>query len=208
MLGAVWFHRVAIGTIVAALCWLSAWIAARALVVQEPLSRADVLLVLAGAKVYGERVTYAAHLFLDGRAGRIVLTNDGNLQSWSRTLQRNPLSVERATLMLGRLGVPAANIEALQGRVDSTHDEALLMRRYAEAHHVKSIVVVTSGYHTRRASWTLRRVFRGTGIQIGIEPAPPQPDTPSPMTWWWSARGWPMVAGEYMKLVYYRFRYA
>jgi uncharacterized SAM-binding protein YcdF (DUF218 family) len=192
----------------AALCWVSAWVAARALVVEEPLPRADVLLVLAGAGVYGERVTHAARLFFDGRSGKIVLTNDGSLQSWSRTLQRNPLSVERAMLLLGRLGVPPGNVEALQGRVASTYDEALLMRRYAEAHQLTSIVVVTSGYHTRRASWTLRRVFRGTGIQIGIEPAPLQPGTPSPATWWWSARGWPMVAGEYVKLVYYRFRHA
>jgi hypothetical protein len=25
--------------------------------------------------------------------------------------------------------------------------------------------------------------------------------------WWLQARGWPMVAGEYFKLIYYRFQY-
>jgi len=31
--------------------------------------------------------------------------------------------------------------------------------------------------------------------------------TPTPGTWWFSPRGWQTVAGEYVKMVYYRVSY-
>jgi uncharacterized SAM-binding protein YcdF (DUF218 family) len=197
-----------VGIIVVAvsLWWGLAWAAARALVVKVALPRADVLLVLSGAPTYRERFLYAARLFVEGRASKILLTNDGVKGSWSRTLQKNPLLSERATLQMTWAGVPPDRIEVLPGRVSSTHDEAQLMRQYAQAHAIRSILVVTSGFHTRRALWTLRQVFRGTEIKVGVEAAIPESMT-SPGTWWWHVRGWQMVPVEYVKLAYYRLRY-
>jgi uncharacterized SAM-binding protein YcdF (DUF218 family) len=197
----------AVALLAASLAWVLAWVAARALIVEERLPRADAVLVLAGAPVYGERLEHAASLFRDGRAPLVLLTDDGSLQSWSRTLQRNPLSVERGVMRLVRAGVPTADIDVLPGRVTSTVDEAARARRYAEAHGLKTVLVVTSMYHTRRALWTVRRAFSGSGVRIGIEPAAPT-TTPSPGAWLVQARGWPMVAGEYVKLLYYWLRYA
>jgi len=191
----------------AGVVWLLAWGAARALVVSERLPRADVLLVLAGAPVYAERIAHAAALYHEGRAARVLLTNDGSPQSWSRTLQRNPLSVERAVLRLERAGVPSSRIEVLPGRVESTYDEAIAARRYADEHRIAAIIVVTSMYHTRRAQWTLHRAFRGAGTRVGIEPAAPTA-TPPAQSWLWHTSAWPMVAGEYVKFAYYWLRYA
>ena len=185
-----------------------AWAAARALVVELRLQHADAILVMAGAPVYFERVAHAGGLYLEGRADKILLTNDRVRGSWSRTLQRNPFYYERATLRLTQAGVPPDNIELIPGRITSTFDEAMLMREYARTHAVRSLIVVTSDYHTRRALWTLRRALRDTGIEVGIEPAPPGVGSTSPGTWWWHARGWQMVFGEYVKLAYYRLRYS
>src|SRR4030095_8770229 len=147
----------------------------------------------AGAPVYFGRAAEAGRLFLDGRADRILLTNDGVRGSWSRTLQRNPLYYERAILRLTQAGVPASSIELLPGRISSTFDEAALMRAYARTHAVKSVIIATSEYHTRRALCTLPRVLRGRGAEIGVEPANPIFGSVSPWNWWWSPGGWQMV---------------
>ena len=187
-------------------CWACGWVAANALVVQVALPHADAILVLSGAPVYTERLVTAARLFREGRADKLILTDDGMRGPWSRTLQRNPTSVESAMLLFAESGVPAEKVEVLSGRVSSTYQEVVLMRDYSTSHALKSVIVVTSRYHTRRAFWTLRRVLRDTGAQVGIEPATPI-DSPPPATWWLYGRGWPMVAGEYVKLAYYWVRY-
>jgi len=189
-------------------CWTLAWFAARALVVQVRLpERADALLVLAGAPVYFERIAHAGDLYLGGRAGTVLLTNDGIRGSWSRTLQRNPYYYERATLRLTQAGVPPEHIQVLPGpRVRSTYDEAKLVRAYVEAHPTSSILIVTSPYHTRRALWSLRHVLDDLPVQIGVEPAP-SPEAPSEITWWLHRRGWQTVAAEYVKLAYYMVHY-
>ena len=45
------------------------------------------------------------------------------------------------------------------------------------------------------------------GIEIGIDGPPPGWQTPSPWSWWWHRWGWNVVAGEYAKLLYYRWNY-
>ena len=51
------------------------------------------------------------------------------------------------------------------------------------------------------------RTCDGSGIEVGIDTAPPGWQTTSPWTWWWHRWGWEVVAGEYVKLVYYKLAY-
>jgi uncharacterized SAM-binding protein YcdF (DUF218 family) len=191
---------------------LAAWAvvaraAAEALVVGEGLERANALVVLAGSAAYVERTARAAELYREGRAPVVILTNDGQLSGWSNESQNNPTFVERARRELVRGGVPAERIEALPRRVGSTHDEAVLLREYAGERRLRSLLVVTSGYHSRRALWTFRRAFEGSGVAVGVSKVEPGLQTPTPGTWWFSPRGWRVVAGEYVKMVYYRVSY-
>lgn len=182
---------------------LAAWAAAQALIVHAELPRADALAVLSGSATYLERTRRAATLFTDGRAPRIILTNDNEHSGWSHEKQRNPLFLEREVDELARHHVPAERIDLLAQPVSSTYDEAAALREYAVAHGLQSILVVTSGYHSRRALWTLRHVFRTTGIEVGLDPVAVGDQTPSATVWWWSEQGWRLVAGEYLKLAYY-----
>jgi len=185
-----------------------AWVAARALVVRDELPRADVIVVLSGASEYVERTRYAAELWRRGVAPKIVLTNDNLRGGWNSEQQRNTYFVEREAEELRRAGVPSAQIEALPEPVASTYDEAVRLRAYASERGVSSVVVVTSAYHSRRAAWTMRRVFRESGVRVGMSPVAAGAQTPTAFTWWFSARGWRSVAPEYPKLVYYRLRYS
>jgi uncharacterized SAM-binding protein YcdF (DUF218 family) len=88
----------------------------------------------------------------------------------------------------------------------STFDEARVIREYAVAHRFRSLIVVTSPYHSRRALWTLDAVFRGSGITIGMEPVVRVVGSPPAAYWWLKRNGWRFVPTEYVKLVYYAFR--
>jgi uncharacterized SAM-binding protein YcdF (DUF218 family) len=187
--------------------FLLAWVAAQSLVVRADLPRADALLVLSGSSNYLERSRWAARLYREGRAPLILLTDDGERGGWSNTEGRNPFFVERAARALKESGVPAENIEVLPGLVSSTYEEAISLRSFAASHGLRSILVVTSAYHSRRALWTMRRVFEGSNIEVGVDAPPVGGESPAPTIWWGSPRGWQMVASEYPKMLYYRLRY-
>jgi uncharacterized SAM-binding protein YcdF (DUF218 family) len=194
--------------LVLAIVWpCAAFVAAKALIVRSETSNADAIVVLAGSSTYLERTQHAAQLFNEGRAPRIILTNDNIRSGWSVEEQRNPLFVERAAEELKRQHVPADKIEIVPRSVSSTHDEALRIREYTGARGWHSVLVVTSAYQARRALWTLRRAFAGTDISIGLDVAAPGQQSPRPATWWFHRLGWKLVAGEYVKIVYYRIKY-
>ena len=185
--------------------WVCSTVAASGLIITRPLQRADVLFVLAGGDLYGERLIHAAQLYHAGIATRILLTNDGQLQSWSRTLQRNPLSVERGVLRLNREGVPSERIEVLPGVMHGTSDEAFAIATYAREHSLRSVMAVTSPYHTRRTFWMLRQALPET-VAVGIDPTTVTPAA-APSVWWMRADGWRAVGPEFIKLPYYWIRF-
>jgi uncharacterized SAM-binding protein YcdF (DUF218 family) len=184
-----------------------AWLAADWLVLKTEPARAEALAVLGGASTYEERAGYAARLFAGGVAPKIVLTDDGQRGGWSQAQHRNLFFVERAAAVLEAAGVPAGSVETLPRQTASTYEEALALREYAEARGVNSLLVVTSGYHSRRALWTLGRVFRGSPVRVTLAAVPPGSQTPARAFWWLSPAGWRTVALEYPKLVYYRLSY-
>lgn len=180
-----------------------AWWLARFLIVRADLPHADALVVLSGSSTYYERSRKAAELWHNGRAPMVILTNDDEQGGWSSSEQRNPFFYEYSAAVLRAAGVPQERIEVLPEPVLGTYEEAILLRRYAEKQNLRSLIVVTSAYHSRRALWTLRRVFDGAGIAIGLEPVPTGQQTPSPGLWWIHRRAWFLIPGEYVKTLYY-----
>jgi uncharacterized SAM-binding protein YcdF (DUF218 family) len=201
---AVWRVVRAIGILGLSL-WLLSWVAARALIVGQGPASADAIAVLAGSATYIERADRAAKLFSEGRAPRILLTNDGLVGGWSEPEQRNPLLVERTVEELKRQGVPREKIEIVPGPVANTYEEVARLRDYIGERGWRSILIVTSAYHSRRALWVAGRVMHD--ISVGIDPVAPGAQSPAPAVWWMYPLGWRLVPGEYAKLVYYRLHY-
>lgn len=190
------------------LIWpFAAWAGAKFLIREAPLDKADAIVVLSGSATYRERAREAARLFFEGRAPRILLTNDNHQGSWSSAQQRNLFFYERSLEELKKSGVPPESIEVLMQPVTGTYDEAELIRDYAQQHGLRSILIVTSAYHSRRALWVFSKGFRDTGVQIGLDAVPPGQQSPPPATWWLSITGWEQVPTEYVKMVYYVIRY-
>jgi uncharacterized SAM-binding protein YcdF (DUF218 family) len=186
---------------------LVAWSAARLLIVKADMQSADAIIVLSGSSTYVERSARAADLYRAGRAPLVVLTNDGLISGWDHKEDRNPYYYELSARRMQQQGVPADRISLAPGLARGTYDESLLVRDFAVAHHLKRILVVTSGYHSRRALWSMRRACEGSGIEIGIDGAPTGWQTPSPWLWWSKRWGWKLVVGEYLKMIYYWTKY-
>lgn len=190
------------------LIWpFAAWAGAKFLITEAPLGRADAILVLGGSATYKERTHEAARLVFEGRSQRILITNDNQRGPWSTAEQRNLFFYERSLEELRNAGVPRENIDVLQTPVTGTYHEAEVIRDYARQHGLHSILIVTSAYHSRRALWVFSRVFRDTGIRIGLINVRPGVESPPPATWWLSMQGWKLVPSEYGKMIYYVINY-
>jgi len=191
-----------IGFLILLIVWaFSAPFLAQSLIIEKPLEKADAILVLAGSHTYLERTQKAAELFRKGAAPRIYLTDDGERAGWSRAEQRNPPFVDLARNSLIANGVAAEHIEILEPPVTGTIYEARILSEKAKSAGLKSVLIVTSAYHTRRALATFQKNFAENNLptELGVASPPPGLQTPPPGSWWLSRFGWEIVAGEYVK---------
>lgn len=190
---------------------LAAWIFlapffAERLIVEKPLEQADAILILAGSSVYAERTNKAVELFKQGIAPKIVLTDDGEKTGWSRREKRNIPYVEMAQRNLIAQGISAESIVVFKPNGSGTIYEAQIVREKIKENNWKSILIVTSAYHTRRALDTFEKISAEDNVQIGIVAAPDAQPTPA-FYWWLTANGWNWVVSEYVKSFYYWLYY-
>ena len=108
--------------------------------------------------------------------------------------------------MLLRRGVPAEAIEILGGVGTSTFAEARLVRDYCRVHGLKSILVVTTAFHTARSRWVFQKVLRETGVKIHLAAA----DHPffTEANWYTKDEGLVAYFNESIKTIYYRLVYS
>lgn len=188
------------------LIWLfAAPFLATFLIVEKPLERADAIFVFGGSSVYVERTLKAAELYKNNVSNKILLTDDGGRGGWSSAEQKNPAFAELAKNELIKQGVAAENIEILQPKVDGTFDEAKVLAESVKSKNLKSVLLVTSAYHTRRAFWISEKVLRENNLEteIGIVSSKTGNQISKPNVWWLSPNGWSSVGGEYLKMIVY-----
>jgi uncharacterized SAM-binding protein YcdF (DUF218 family) len=175
--------------------WLSA--VGDALINVDALRPADAIVPLAGER---SRVSEAAQLFGDGYASWFVIT-----EMW--VADPNPAIgyVESVKGQAVRGGVPADRILIAPGTAASTYREALNLRRLAEQQRWRSLIVVTSPFHTGRARLILNEVFRRRRITLIVRPV--RGHWYRPGRWWASADGREVTVWEYLKLALYLVGY-
>ncbi|NNE66290.1 MAG: YdcF family protein [Pyrinomonadaceae bacterium] len=186
-----------------ALWVLTAPFLARGLIVERQIEKADVIFVLSGSAAYRERTEMAAELYEQGIADEVVLSDDGEMAGWSQEDQGNPRFVELARRSLIKNGVDKSSVVILAPVVSGTIDEARAFAERAKQEDWKSVMLVTSKYHTRRAAAAFEKETHSEAVNVGVKPALPGRRTPGEYTWWFSPRGWKHVGGEYLKSAYY-----
>jgi uncharacterized SAM-binding protein YcdF (DUF218 family) len=149
----------------------------------DPLQKADVIFVLAGARI--ERWLEAVDLYREGWAPRLVLS-PGPVHPIEAQLRERgityPREGELARQAVIAAGVPAGAVGVLPGGVDNTAHEAAELRRLLSANRAERLIVVTSRYHTRRAGYAFRRMLKDTGVQVIIRGS--RYSEAHPSQWW------------------------
>lgn len=142
-------------------------------IVEDPLDKADALIVLSDDNFYADRATRAAELFREGKAPLVVASG--------RRLRPSAGIAELMEHDLIERGVPKDKILRFPQDADSTQDEAEGLAKLAKQKKWRSAIVVTSNYHTRRARYIFRRVFP-QGVLVRIASA--RDGDFDPQTWW------------------------
>ncbi len=134
---------------------------------ENRIASADALVLMAGAS--HERLPTVARLYHEGVAPRILLTNDGIRGAFSREHQRNLYHVEWDEVALLKRGIPPEAIAKLHFIASGTVYDALNTRAFVRADgSIRSLLVVTSDYHTRRTLWSFEQVFADDAVTIGV----------------------------------------
>jgi uncharacterized SAM-binding protein YcdF (DUF218 family) len=159
------------------------------LAVEDPLDSADAALVMTG-DVGFERTKAAARLVRDGEARLLVLTGG---EPWPGD---SAASLREAAL---REGVPGERIR-FEDQSTDTRESLVNVAPILREEGVRTLILVTSPFHQRRAFLAARRVL--PGIRIVNRPVRTRP-WPPVRPWWRDAATRGTVLQEYAKLVYY-----
>ena len=161
------------------------------LVVADPLERADAAVVLGGDDSYqGHRVRAAIRLYRQGWVRKVVLSGPKRGYGIHETELSVPLALSR--------GIPQSDLLVIPHGARSTWQEAQLLAGMLERRGIRSLYVVTSNYHTRRARRAFLRASSGR-LRVLAYPAPD--DWFEPRRWWQSGDGRKVFVLECMKHV-------
>ncbi|MFH2033403.1 MAG: YdcF family protein [Candidatus Margulisiibacteriota bacterium] len=161
------------------------------LVVQDPLVKADAIVVLSG-DLTGERVLQGIGLYKFGYADHLVMC--GGPVMWHQTYAENMLRQARS------FKVPEGAV-LLEDRSMSTYENARFAVPLLRKINAKRIILVTNQFHTRRASWIFKKTLKPYGIEVIS--CPVQASTIKLNDWWKNHEVTQAVLNEYAAMVFY-----
>ena len=142
-------------------------------VVEDPLQQSDALLLLSDDNFFADRATRASDLYRQKLAPVVVASG-----------RRLRPSADIAELMehdLIERGVPKERIIRFPHDGDNTREEALALRALVADKNWRSVIVVTSNYHTRRARYIFQHVFPQS---VAVRVASARDGDFDPEHWW------------------------
>lgn len=161
------------------------------LIVRDEIEPAAAIVVLGGDD-NGERVNEAVQLYWNGYADKLLMS--GGPLAWKLTSAE---WMKRQALIMG---VPARAV-ILEDRSESTLENALYSLAILKRLGVRSVILVTSPNHSRRAKNVFQKVFSKENIKVMSYPA--QKSDFRLSGWWTRHEDTQLVVWEYVSLVYY-----
>jgi uncharacterized SAM-binding protein YcdF (DUF218 family) len=170
---------------------------------EDPIRKADAIYVLGGTRF--ERPLEAVDLFKAGDAS-VILLSPGQEEAAVAILRARGVDVPHDTdavveAMVG-LGVPRSAVLVGGGSVDNTAEEGAQLKAEAARHGWRTVIVVTSKYHTRRAGFAMRRALDGTGVAVVMRAT--RYDPADPARWWRHRHDIRLLLEEWPKVIAYR----
>jgi len=158
--------------------------AGRALVIDDPIEPADIIVVTVDAGAAG--LLEAADLVHGGTATRAALFGE-TLDSADREFERRLPAYENANDLAARqlqsLGVES--VESIPAAVTGTTDEGRAFAEWCRRRGFRSVVVVSASDHSRRVRRVLHRSMRGQPTKIMVRSAR---FSPFKAEQWWQTR--------------------
>jgi len=177
------------------------------LIYQEPAPQhADVIVILANWEDTIIRVKAGADLY-KGEVAKVIfvprMEQMAGLEEAKKLGINIPENRDLVVTILQGLGVPLDAITTSAQEVTNTWDEAQEVRNLVEQKGYKSVLLVTSKYHSRRAYLIFKDALKGKATVISV----PSPyDSSDPESWWKRDEDAKRVIMEYSKLLVYYWR--
>jgi uncharacterized SAM-binding protein YcdF (DUF218 family) len=157
----------------------------------QPAPRpSDAIVVISGDEQMA-RFQEGVNLYQKGLGQYLVFSGAAYDNGTSNADVMRSLAVQR--------GVPgAAILEEPQG--EDTWGNAVYTRQLLEEHQLRSAILVTSPYHSRRAKLTFDAAYTGSGIQVMVHAAPDSQWRK--LSWWQQPETRRLTFTELQKLAY------
>lgn len=174
--------------------------------IEDPLRPADLIAVMPSE---WQGVDYGIELYKKGYAPRLMLIGGYPFEFLQkdgpsfRVVKMDWEQVARGIAM--QAGVPDDAILTRGG--SSTYEQARQFVDFAEASHLKTVIIVTDDVHPRRISWSVAKFPASAQLELIYSPIARSIYLPQEQfevdQWWASEDGAKEVFAEYVKLGYY-----
>jgi len=164
--------------------------AANAWVIEDSVEKAEAIIVLSDDNFFADRSTRAAELFRQGKAPLVIASG--------RRLRPNAGISELMEHDLIERGVPRDRILRAQHDADSTREEAEALLRLTRQKKWRSLIVVTSNYHTRRARYIFHKIFPQ---EVEIKIASARDGDFDPDQWWMKRKSVKELTREWLAML-------
>ena len=176
------------------------------LIVEHSPQESDLIVCLAGRNV--DRGLATADAFQKGLAPHVFMAREEPADGYDLLRERGidyPENVDLMMMLLEQQGISRSVILTSDRTVDSTIDEAEYIRDLVIEKGYKSLILITSPTHSRRAWLTFKKVFEENEVQVFSLPSSYSKFNPED---WWEERKYVReVIIEYQKLIYYTYKY-
>jgi len=139
------------------------------------------------------RASEAINLYKSGWANTLIFSG----AALDKTGPSNAYEMEKLAI---QAGVPAESI-IIDEKAESTKENAINTQPIFSKLGIKKIILVTSGYHQRRAGLEFKEYTNG----ITILNHPAKVDKDWSFWWWLTPRGWWLAGSEIVKIVVFSF---
>ena len=178
--------------------WLAAMV--HAWVVNDPVERADAVMVLGGGAQF--RSFEAVRFHRVGLAGKVLFPHiKPGADEPEATTSRETILIDR---VLTHERVPAEAREQIGRNVTSTRDEMLALRAWADGAQARVIIVPTDPFHTRRLKALIHSIFAGSATRVLVTVV--DPPGYRWQEWWRDEHGFLAFQNELLKSVQNAFK--
>ena len=176
------------------------------LVLEHKPEKADLIVCLGGNNI--ERGLSVSDAYNADLAPLIYLSRPQVSDGYDVLEDKNVKYPEEADLLemfLKDLKIPEKAVIRDDTYVENTFDEALLVKKEVVKRGFKSLVIITSPTHSRRAWRTYKKVFEGTDVKIYSLPS--SYSKYNPENYWHERKYLKDVVLEYQKFLFYVLKY-